>query len=123
MPTSSDDINLRLKRLAEYLNDEEILSLARDILSQDYSAQLEEFFNLEFYHRGRYYHENYMQCDYLNTEEMTSFRSLAKKFYSMLGAQYEYLQSDEAVIETIKCNDMEFLVSEEILSLEIKQGE
>lgn len=75
-------------------------------------------------HRGFYEHEMFMysnseayglseavQDELAKLEEyiLNEARGEARKIYKMLEKEYDYLTSDEAIIETIKCNEYTFL--------------
>lgn len=62
--------------------------------------------DLEVTQFGRYYHEMTMQCD--DKSLLEESRDLARQYYRDLQKNYEYLTSDEAIIETIETNDYEF---------------
>lgn len=86
------------------------------------SAQKKHFYKLEASckHRGYYYHSGYMQIDVLHVEnqyrdigdsedEITqALRDFADWIYKQLETGYEYQNSDEQIIETIKCNEYQF---------------
>jgi hypothetical protein len=94
--------------------DETIIKIAK---------QLSYFQRKSFYsvhakitHTGRYCHENSMSYDFYsdrteNIEEHLfekQFQSLAKWLYNKLDESYEYLISDEAVLETLIMENYEF---------------
>jgi hypothetical protein len=76
-------------------------------------------------HNGWYYHEKSAYTDYEGESELSEKAysqlkemadwieeeryDLSKEIYKDLEKEYEYLLSDEAVIDTIKANDFEFL--------------
>ena len=89
----------------------------------DIAKQLQELQRKQFYsidcrisHRGMYYHENSMVYDIdmkNHSDECESgfveiCRSLAQMFYSSLQKEYEYLCSDEWIIEDIENQDLMF---------------
>jgi len=51
-------------------------------------------------------HDEYREFD--DEDFKQAYRELMDTFYHMLRKEYEYLTCDEAVIETIKCNDYNF---------------
>ena len=55
---------------------------------------------------GRYYHNMSMRCD--NPVTLQVARRLAAKLYKDLEIEYNYLTSDECIIETIESNEYEF---------------
>jgi len=61
---------------------------------------------------GRYSHELSMRCDSdsgeLDEDLLEQFRYLAQWLYSRLESEYEYLNSDEVVEESIRANEYEF---------------
>ena len=58
----------------------------------------------------RYSHSNTITCD--NDSVKKFARSFSDLIYERLEKEYEYLTSDEQVIETIISNEYEFLISE-----------
>jgi hypothetical protein len=83
-------------------------------------------FDINFKHYGHYYHEksyrhNFEICNLLDTHENISnycynleevvtnvYENLCKELYENLEKEYDYLTSDEAILETIQSNDYEF---------------
>lgn len=74
---------------------------------------------LDVKHQGFYHHENCTvfnierndYCDVTKGQEdglIEVFKDLMRWLYKTLNAEYDYLQSDESIKETIKCNDYEF---------------
>lgn len=68
-------------------------------------------------HSGFYYHENCMQIDLERNDykEITNesyfisvFKDFAKLIYKSLNSDYDYLTSEEAILETIEANGYEF---------------
>lgn len=59
------------------------------------------------YRVGHYYHEFTMRCDESDALLLVAQR-YAQDLYCNLREEYEYLTSDDAIKETIKCNDYEF---------------
>ena len=69
-------------------------------------------------HSGHYYHEGCTNIDVLHDEkEITAeqeeacielLRDFMKWIYKMLNADYDYLTSEEAIVETINANEFEF---------------
>jgi len=57
-------------------------------------------------HRGLYYHDNTIYCE--NDTVLALARRISKNLYKDLESNYEYLTSNEAIIETIEANDLEF---------------
>jgi len=61
---------------------------------------------------GRSSHRFSMQCESDNMEAdedlLTTFRNFAYWMYKKLGSQFNYLNSDESVVESIECNKYEF---------------
>ena len=88
------------------------------------AERLQKVQKLNFYqllistkHRGHYYHEYCMDVyiernDYkniVNEEEIVDiFRSFARLIYKSLNEEYDYLTSEEAILQTIQANDYEF---------------
>ena len=108
----------RLKSLKDYAPcDEKLHDAAARLLSKESLNELikEDINRLNLYHRGHYYHE---YCMYLDENEDTfleAARDIAQIIYRSLEQNYYDLTSDEQVKETILANDMEFLISEEII--------
>lgn len=81
--------------------------------------QRKNFYRIEgnIVRKNNYYcHENtvafctenqYLHSD-IDKEIECEFRSLMKEFYSNLEKEYDYLTSEEAIIETIEANEYEF---------------
>lgn len=61
---------------------------------------------LEITTSGRYCHSGSMQCE--SDSLLKDARKLANEYYRDLQKEYEYLTSDECIIETIEANDYEF---------------
>lgn len=59
------------------------------------------------YKTGRYSHSNTMRCDESDSLLLTAKRT-ADKLYKSLASEYDYLTSNEAIIESIEANDYEF---------------
>lgn len=55
---------------------------------------------------SHYSHANTIYCDNEKTQALA--RDLSNEFYRDLEKQWDYLQSDAAIIETLECNDYEF---------------
>jgi hypothetical protein len=61
--------------------------------------------------QGRYYHENTMYIDIENGNEdcfSNLLRDYARWIYKKLESGYDYLTSEQAILETIQANDYEF---------------
>lgn len=87
-------------------------------------------FDMQFKHRGNYYHEksynaNMVESDYttidenlhpniynylekLESEIKEQYETICKQLYRMLEQEYDYLTSDEAIMQTIESNGYEF---------------
>ena len=96
----------------------------RQILNRDSARDDWEMESHHITQSGHYYHEKTMDIDLgwrgdapKNIEDaltqMQGFilkdaRDLAKGFYKSLGKEYDYLTSDEAIIESLNANDKKF---------------
>ena len=79
----------------------------------------------EIYHSGNYSHSNTMRFDwtkggdsyfewknnFVENEIEQLFKDLANWYYSKLYNEYEYIMSDECIIENIESNEHDFLES------------
>lgn len=99
--------------------DEELHRIVRDL--QNLSRK--NFYKVTFrtYHRGHYSHEN---CMYLENYEgaeqyeddfLEVMRDFARWVYSRLEAEYDYLTSEEQIIESIRSNEYEFTEEGELI--------
>ena len=111
-----------VKKLLEYAPQDKELNQIIETLAE---AQKKNFYQIygTIKHQGHYYHYNSMDIT-LNRENnrgeeipmvddaedtiTEAFRDLAKWLYRNLETQYDYLNSDEQVDETIRINDYEF---------------
>jgi len=110
-----------VKALKEYAPQDETL---HGIVEGLYSVQRKAFYSLEakVKQRGHYNHANCTDIDVTdnrldyyeaasqdNEEAISEFlRDFMNWMMKRLYAEYEYLTSEEAIIETINCNDYEF---------------
>jgi len=64
-----------------------------------------------------YYPEEYYSQDEIDTEDIDAefLQSLCEDYSIMLQKEYEYLTSEEAIIETIEANDYEFTENGELI--------
>ena len=107
-----------VKEVEEYAPlDSEVISIARNLAN----IQKKYFYRLSASceHRGHYYHENCMSVDVYDDgrynatreaeDEITAeLRDFARLIYQRLEAEYNYLNSDEVVEESIRANEYEF---------------
>lgn len=108
LPTKGDKVKDRLLKLKEYapVYFKDAKSLLSELLDLDYQ--------LSGYHTGliirkstsRYCHNMTMQGE--NDNLLNVARQLATKYYRSLESEYDYLSSNEAIKETIECNEYEF---------------
>lgn len=109
IPKNQKELKERMNKLLEYAplyfkGNSDIKKLYLTLNFQD--ERKDEMEEIEIYKVGRYSHECTMYCD---NEQLQEFaRLMVGKYYNNLENQYNYLVSDEAVAETILCNEYEF---------------
>lgn len=114
-----------LKALQDHIgnNDNELTRIAEELQA----AQRKNFYRVNVsIGRGRlsnhYSHSNTMAFDMENTENRyqaieceddieQALKDFADWIYNQLEKEYDYLNSDEGITDTINCNDYEFTVS------------
>lgn len=104
--------------IAKFLKTHKLVSKYRKVYKESDNC------TITIKHRGHYEHEMCMYTDseaygmseavedeLVKLEEyiINEARDEARKIYKMLEKEYDYLTSDEAIIETIKCNEYTFL--------------
>ena len=102
-----------LEKVKSYCpKEEKILNIIEKIQSE---IPLHEEYEIK--HSGHYYHEYCTNVYYLGDNEKAEqlderflelSRQLMRILYEKLNTEYDYLNSDEAIIEYIKANDYEF---------------
>lgn len=115
-----------VNKIAEYApKDTELHRIARRL--QEISKHNLYQLNARLTNRGHYCHEYTMLIDYIernngykiaedtDTQFLELSRDLARWYYKRLQEDYEYLTTDEAVIETILANEYEFDKQGEII--------
>jgi len=106
-----------VKAIKDYApQDETLHRIAKDLQN----IQRKTFYHLYAYvkHSGHYYHENCTNIDVRNdVQELTDeqeqgikdcLRDFMRWIYKQLESEYDYLQSDEQIRETIQANEYEF---------------
>lgn len=112
-----------LKELKKYApKDEKLHAIVKSLQE----VQSKYFYKLsaQITHNGRYYHSNSVSIDVLHENENVTLpytknyrddtgidealRGLMEWLYSTLEKEYDYLMSDEAVIEHVEANELEF---------------
>lgn len=104
MPKQGSNENLKFHNICErlFMNANEFKELLDDDINE-----------IHIYQQGRYCHSNTMYCDYGNMDAFLSeCKELADYYYKMLERGYDDLQSDECIIETIECNELEFCIED-----------
>lgn len=114
-----------LKAVKDYApNDTELHSIVKGIISH----QKDNGYKLECHisrHSSMYYHSNTMSFDwskngdscfdwhndFVENEIEQLFKDLAEWYYEKLNAEYDYLLSDECIIENMESNDYDFYES------------
>lgn len=114
LPSDDDTLEIRLGKFkSEYTwLYESNRNLFESFLNLDLS---DDIYNetLSVYRIGHHYsHSNTITCDNDSVKEFA--RSFSDLIYKRLESEYEYLTSDEAIIETLVANEYEFLISEVI---------
>lgn len=114
MPSDEDTLEMRLEKLkTEYPwiheNNESLFKQYEDLIFSDDDSLYLETCNV--YRIGHHYsHSNTITCDHEGVKEFA--RSFSDLIYKTLEKEYDFLTSDEQVIETIEANGYEFTVSE-----------
>lgn len=107
------------KKIREYAPQDKLLHAIADTLA---AIQKKNFYRLEAHirHSGHYYHEYCASIDVLNSETsdyvdgdtkervIEALRDLMRWIYRRLEQEYEWLNSDEQVDESIIANEYEF---------------
>lgn len=75
-------------------------------LNKTIKTELQRLYNNHL-ESSRYSHSGTMRCDE-DDVLLAVARRIADKLYKSLYSEYEYLTSNEAIIETIEANDYEF---------------
>lgn len=100
-----EDFHEKLKKLGFYNIKSEFSGFSSQGDGASFTAK--HNFRGEVYRIGHHYsHSNTITSDNETTKLLA--RKLSDKYYKDLENSYEYLQSDESIIETIECNDYEF---------------
>lgn len=109
IPKNKKEIDKRLNDLKGHCNDN-YLSICNDILSVSFLSDLkDDIETILVYQQGYYYHENTMYLENSdNIKFLNLIKQLAKMFYQDLENEYYHLISDDAVAETLTCNEYEF---------------
>ncbi len=109
-----------VKAIKEYTpNDTELHSIAQSL----FDIQRRYFYKLSatVEHNGHYYHETCTNidvyhedyscyCRNCNHDVKDYLRSFMQWIYSQLEKNYKYITSEEAIIETINCNEYQFTI-------------
>lgn len=102
-----------LKAVMDYAPKDEVLHrIVRDLQN----LQAKNFFKVTFrtYHRGFYNHENCMHldnyegCEQYEDDFLEVMRDFARWIYSRLEFEYDWLTSEEVILESIEANEYEF---------------
>lgn len=114
LPSDDDALEMRLEKFKSkcpwlYKVNESLFNHYEEMtFSDDDSLYLE---TLTVYRIGhRYTHSNTITCDNDSVKDFA--RAFSDLMYKTLEKEYEFLTSDEQVIESIISNEVEFLISE-----------
>jgi len=109
-----------LKAVMDYApKDEELHRIVRDLQN----LQRRNFYKVTFrtYHRGHYSHENCMYLDnYEGAEQyeddfLEVMRDFARWIYRRLEEEYDWLTSEQQIVESIRSNEYEFTEEGELI--------